>query len=60
MAEFATNHNKLAFTKLFPFFATKDLHLCMSFEIEDLSNTRACERIFKQKALDFSRNMETT
>ena len=32
----------------------------MSFEIVDLSNTNTRERIFKQKALDISRNMETT
>ena len=32
----------------------------MSFDIVDLSNTSTCEQILKQKALDISRNMETT
>ncbi len=32
----------------------------MSFDIVDFSNTSTRERIFKQKALDISRNMETT
>ena len=60
MAEFAANNNKSAFTKLSPFFATKGLHPHMSFDIVDFSNASTCERIFKQKALDISRNMEIT
>ncbi len=60
MAEFDANNNKLAFTKLSPFFATKSLHPPMSFDIVDLSDANTRERIFKQKALDISRNMETT
>ena len=60
MVKFAANNNKLASTKLSPFFATKGLHFRMSFDIVDLSNASTCERIFKQKALDISRNMETT
>ena len=60
MAKFAANNNKSASTTLSPFFATKGLHPHMSFDIIDLSNTSTCERIFKQKALDISRNIKTT
>ena len=60
MAEFAANNNESVSTKLSLFFATKGLHPRMSFDIVDLSNASTCERILKQKALDISRNMETT
>ena len=52
--------NESAFTKLSPFFATKGLHPRMSFDIVDLSDASTRGRIFKQKALDISRNMEIT
>ena len=60
MAKFAANNNELASTKLSPFYATKGLHPHMSFDIVDFSNTSTRKRIFKQKALEISRNMETT
>ena len=60
MAEFAANNNESASTKLSPFFASKGLHPRMSFDIVDLSNANTRERIYKQKALDISGNMETT
>lgn len=60
MAKFAANNNELASIKLFPFFASKDLHSCISFDIVDLSNANTCKRIHKQKALDIFGNMETT
>ncbi len=60
MAEFAANNNELASIKLSPFFATKGLHLCMSFDIVELFNASTCERILKQKALDISGNMKST
>lgn len=47
MIEFRTNNNKLALTKLYPLFSTKDLHPYMSFDIVDLSNSNTCEQIFK-------------
>ena len=59
MAEFATNNNELASTKLFPFFANKGLHLHINFVIIDLSDANTCERIYKQKTLDIFRNLET-
>ncbi len=59
MAEFAANNNQSAFTKLSPFFATKGLHFCISFDIIELFDTSICERIFKQKVLDISGNLET-
>ena len=60
MTEFVTNNNELDSTKLSLFFATKDFYLRMSFNIVDLSDISTHERIFKQKALDISRKMETT
>ena len=60
MTEFAANNNESVSTKLSLFFATKSLDPHMSFDIVDLSDTSTCERILKQKALDISRNMETT
>ncbi len=57
MAKFAANNNKSDSTKLSLFFVTKDLHLRISFDIVELFDTNTCERIFKQKALDISRNI---
>lgn len=58
MAKFITSNNKSAFTKLSPFFDTKNLHYHMSFYIIEIFNTGICEQIFKQKALDISKNMK--
>ena len=60
MAEFAANNNKLASTKFFLFFSTKSLYLYISFDKIKLSNASICNRIFNLKALDLSRNMQTT
>ena len=60
MAECAANNNVSAFTKLFPFFTIKGLHPNMSFDIVELSDISICERIFQQKALDISVNIQTT
>ncbi len=60
MAEFTANNNESASTKLSQFFAIKGLHPRLSFDIVDLSNASTHDRILKQKALDISRNMETT
>lgn len=60
MTEFAANNNELTSTKLSLFFATKGLHLCMSFNIVELSNANSRKRTFKQKALDISGIMKTT
>ena len=60
MVKFAANNNQSAFTKLSPFFATKDFHPRMNFDIVDLSDSSTRERIFKQKALDISGKKETT
>ena len=46
IAKFAANNSKSASTKLFPFFITKSLHLCMSFDRIELFNTSICNRIF--------------
>lgn len=59
MAECAANNNESASNKSFPFFATKDLHPRMSFNIVEISNTSTCERIFKQKTLDTSGNIKS-
>ena len=60
MTKFAANNNKLASIKLSLFFATKGLHLCISFDIMKLFDTCIRERIFKQKAFDTSRNLKIT
>ena len=46
MAKFVANNNKLASTKFSSFFATKNLHLYMSFDKVKLSNTSICKQIF--------------
>ena len=58
MAEFLTNNNKSALIKFFLFFTTKVLHLYMSFEKVKLLDVSICNRIFNQKALDISRNIQ--
>ena len=49
MAEFAANNNNSASTKLSPFFASRGLHLHISFNVIDLLDTTTCERINKKK-----------
>ena len=48
MVEFAANNNDSASTKLSPFFASRGLHLRMSFDVVDLSDTTTRERINKK------------
>ena len=59
MAKFAANNNESISIKLFPFFATKDLHPHISFDKVKLFNASICKQIFNQKALDISGNMYT-
>ena len=58
MAEFAANNNESASTKLSPFFASRDLHPRMSFDVVNLSDTTR-ERINKKKAIDISEAMQS-
>lgn len=60
MVEFVANNNISACTKLSLFCATKGLHLRMSFDIVELSNTSIQKRIFQQKTLDMSGNIQAT
>ena len=46
IAEFVANNNESASIKLSLFFATKDFHPYISFDIVELSNISTCERIF--------------
>ena len=46
MAEFVANNNISAFINLSLFFATKNLHLHMYFDIMKFSNTSIHKRIF--------------
>ena len=57
IAKFAANNNESASTKLLSFFATKSLHLRISFEKIELSNASTCKQILNQKALDISGNI---
>ena len=60
MAEFAPNNNKLVSIKVLTFFAIKDLHLYISFDKVRLFNINTCKRIFNQKTLNISENMQTS
>lgn len=60
IVEFVANNNKWASTKLFPFFASKGLYLHMSFDIIDIFDANTWKRIYKQKTLDISGNIEST
>ena len=57
MAEFITNNNKLASTKLSQFFASQDLHSRISFDIVDLSNSSTCCQKVKRKSHQMNRIM---
>lgn len=58
MAEFATNNNNYAPTKLFLFFPSRNLHICISFDVVNLSDTVTCKQINKKKTIDFSKTMQ--
>ena len=58
MAEFATNNNNFIFTKLSPFFASRDLYLHMSFDIINFSDTITRKQINNKKTIDISKVMQ--
>lgn len=60
MAEFATNNNESAFTKLSPFLASKGLYSRMNFVIVEFFDINTHKRIYKYKDSEISENMETT
>lgn len=49
MAEFTTNNNDSAFNKLSPFFASRGLHPCISFDVVDFLDKTTCKQINKKK-----------
>lgn len=57
IAEFMANNNKSSFTKWSRFFASRNLHLSMSLDVVDLSDSTLCECIIKKKAIDISENI---
>ena len=59
IAEFAANNNNSASTRLFPFFASRDLHSHMSFDVVDLLDTTTRKRINKKKAINISEAMQS-
>ena len=59
MAKFVANNNDSAFTKLSPFFASRGLHLHMSFDVVDLSDKTTRKRINKKKAIDISKTIQS-
>ncbi len=59
IAEFATNNNVSLSTKLFLFFTSRGLHLCMSFDIIDLSDTTTCKQINNKKAINIFETMQS-
>ena len=59
MAKFAANNNDSNSTRLSPFFASRGLHLRMSFDVVDLSDTTTRGRINKKKAIDISESIQS-
>ena len=59
MAEFLANNNYFLLTRLFPFFTSKGLHLYMSFDIIDFSDTTIREQINIKKAINISEVMQS-
>ena len=49
IAECATNNNDSLSIRLSPFFASKNFHLRMSFDVIDLSDITTCKQINKKK-----------
>ncbi len=58
MTKFMANNNISLSTKLSPFFTPRGLHLRMSFDVFDLSDTTTREQINKKKAIDISETMQ--
>lgn len=54
IAKFAANNNKSISTKLTSFFVLKGLHLHISFDIIDFSESTTCKRINKKKDINIS------
>lgn len=52
MAKFIANNNNFVSTRLFQFFISIGLYLCMNFNIINFSDTTACEQINIIKAID--------
>ena len=59
MAEFITNNNIFLSTKLFPFFVSKGLYPCISFNIIDFLDTTTYEWINKKKVIDISKVIQS-
>lgn len=60
MVKFTANNSESASAKTSALYTTQTVYPCMSFDIVDFSNISTYEQNFKQKALDTSKNMETT
>ena len=58
MAEFAANNNNFTSIKLSPFFASKSLHLQISFDVVDFLDITTHEQINKKKTIDISESMQ--
>ncbi len=59
IAEFVANNNDFASARLSSFFALRELHLCISFDIVDFSNSTTCEWLNKKKVIDISEAMQS-
>ena len=59
MAEFAINNNESVFIRLFSFFASKDLHPLISFDIVYLLDIITHKQINNKKAIDISEAMQS-
>ena len=54
ITQFMANNNNSASIRLSWFFAIRDLHSCISFDIVDFSDTTTRKQINKKKAIDIS------
>ena len=52
MAKFVINNNDFLLTRLFLFFASRDLHSYMSFDVVNFSDNTTCKQINKKKTID--------
>lgn len=55
MIKFVANNNKFIFTKLFLFFALRNLYLYINFGIINFLYTTTCKQINKKKTTNISK-----
>ena len=59
MAKFGANNNNSAFTRMYPFFASRGLHPRMSFDVINFLDIIIREQINKKKAIDILESIQS-